>query len=84
LHQYVPESVQKEIMSSFGGLYDFDDTEPVDNVAESAVDYNSIDNIGDIIKNLEIEMRKAAKELAFEKAARLRDRIKELKDISLF
>lgn len=83
-HNIVPESVQKEIMSSFGDLYEFNDSESADNVADKVVDYQSIDNIADIIKNLEIEMRKAAKDLAFEKAARLRDRIKELKDISLF
>lgn len=83
-HNITPESVKKEIMSSFGGLYDFNDADPADKVAETVVDYNSIDNIGDLIKNLEREMRQAAKELAFEKAARLRDRIKELKDISLF
>ena len=35
------------------------------------------------IANLEKEMRLAAKELAFEKAAKLRDKIKELKKISL-
>ena len=35
------------------------------------------------IKKLEKEMQKAAKLLAFEEAARLRDKIKELKEFEL-
>lgn len=45
------------------------------------IDNISIDEIVDeLIDELEKEMRKAAKELDFEKAAKLRDRIKELKE----
>ncbi|MDE4078841.1 excinuclease ABC subunit UvrB [Methanosphaera sp. Vir-13MRS] len=44
------------------------------------IDNISIDEIDELIDELEKEMRKAAKELDFEKAAKLRDRIKELKE----
>jgi excinuclease ABC subunit B len=82
-HGITPETVQKEILSSFGNLYSFDSDQTISNVAEKVADYGTLDNLPDIIHNLEIEMRQAAKELAFEKAAKLRDRIKELKQISL-
>ncbi len=39
------------------------------------------ENIGDIIKNLEIEMKQAAAEMRFEEAAGFRDKIKGLKKI---
>lgn len=82
-HGITPQTIQKEILSSFGSMYVFDADQVVASVAEKTVDYNSLDNLTDIIVNLEKEMRQAAKELAFEKAAKLRDKIKELKQISL-
>jgi excinuclease ABC subunit B len=36
-----------------------------------------------IIQGLESEMKEAVKELAFERAAELRDRIKELRELDL-
>jgi excinuclease ABC subunit B len=44
---------------------------------------NGYDNLDDIIKTLEEEMDRAAKEFAFERAAELRDQIKKLKKIDL-
>ncbi|MFA6009358.1 MAG: excinuclease ABC subunit UvrB [Desulfobacteraceae bacterium] len=82
-HGITPQTIQKEILSSFGSMYVFDADQVVSAVADTKVDYNSLDSLPDIIENLEKEMRLAAKELAFEKAAKLRDKIKELKKISL-
>ena len=82
-HGITPQTIQKEILSSFGSMYVFDADQVVAAVADIKVDYNSLDSLPDIIENLEKEMRLAAKELAFEKAAKLRDKIKELKKISL-
>lgn len=48
---------------------------------EFVSDYESLDDIDAIIENLEKEMRNAAREMAFEYAASLRDRIIELKKI---
>lgn len=82
-HGITPQTIQKEILSSFGNMYVFDADQVVASVADAKVDYNSLDSLPDIIVNLEKEMRQAAKDLAFEKAAKLRDKIKELKKISL-
>ncbi|GAA0177618.1 excinuclease ABC subunit UvrB [Clostridium sediminicola] len=57
-------------------------------VAEEGEDYevnkdiNKMDseNIHELIEKLQVEMKKAAKDLNFEKAAKLRDRIAELKE----
>lgn len=82
-HGITPQTIKKEILSSFGNMYVFDADQVVAAVADTKVDYNSLDSLPDIIVNLEKEMRQAAKDLAFEKAAKLRDKIKELKKISL-
>jgi len=58
--------------------------EQVDNVSERLAKYKSADNIDDIVKAIEDEMNQAARELAFEKAAELRDQIKALKKIMLY
>ena len=49
-----------------------DDIQEIDNI--------TTDEIDEIIKELEKEMKQAAKDLNFEKAAKLRDRIMELKE----
>ncbi|RZB31994.1 MAG: excinuclease ABC subunit B [Desulfobacteraceae bacterium Eth-SRB1] len=78
-----PTTIKKNISSVFGSLYTLDDI-ATDKVAEAIAAYESLDNIDDIIKSLEREMKQAAKELAFERAGELRDQIKELKRIALF
>ena len=44
------------------------------------VDDLSLDDVPELIKKLEIQMKEAAKNLEFEEAAKLRDRIKYLRD----
>jgi excinuclease ABC subunit B len=51
--------------------------------AEEEVEYHSLQELRRDIKRLEAEMHKAAKVLAFEEAARLRDEIKELRQLEL-
>jgi excinuclease ABC subunit B len=58
--------------------------EQVDNVSETLAEYESADSLNDIIQAMEDEMNQAARELAFEKAAELRDQIKALKKIMLY
>ncbi len=82
-HNITPETIRKDITSAFESVYE-DDVAPAGKVMETLAQYESLDNLDDIIKNLEKEMNKAAKELAFEKAAELRDQIKELKKIMLY
>ncbi len=60
------------------------DEKSVSMVSESIAEYGSTDNLEDIISSMKEEMKQAAKALEFEKAAELRDRIKELNDIIIF
>ena len=43
-----------------------------------------LEDLDDIIKDLEVQMEQAAKELAFERASELRDQIKALKKMIVF
>jgi excinuclease ABC subunit B len=73
-HNITPQSIKKAIK---------DITERVKVVAEARAAYSptpiSKDEIQRLIRDLEAQMRKAAKNLEFEKAALLRDRIIELR-----
>ena len=51
--------------------------------AARAVDESATANLGAVIKDLETQMRDAATNLEFEKAARLRDEIKRLRTMEL-
>ncbi len=79
-HDIIPESIQKEITRTF----DFDN-EPAaatfEKVSETVEDYTSMEELEKAITSMESEMLAAAKELEFERAARLRDQIKELKKL---
>jgi len=76
-HGIIPKSIKKPVKE----VFDF-----VEAVAEKKADYRaiskklSIDEIEEVIRQLEKEMYEAAAELDFEKAAYLRDQIKELKN----
>jgi len=76
-----PETIKKEITTIFDSVYEADYV-TVDTVAEAPLDYDTLDDLEDTINALEKEMQAAAEELAFERAALLRDRIKELKQAS--
>jgi len=73
-----PETIKKEITTIFDSVYEADYV-TVDTVAETPLDYDTLDDLEDTINALEKEMQAAAEELAFERAALLRDRIKELR-----
>ncbi|MEA1966996.1 MAG: excinuclease ABC subunit UvrB [Thermodesulfobacteriota bacterium] len=81
-HNIVPSTIVKEIK-----MFDYSMEKKIssDNmeVNESQAGYgiSSSDNIEDIIKGLEKEMREASAKMKFEKAADLRDKIKELTKI---
>jgi excinuclease ABC subunit B len=53
-------------------------------VAEDLTQYKSLDDVDDVIKSLDSEMQAAAKALKFERAADLRDQIKQLKKLIIF
>jgi excinuclease ABC subunit B len=77
-HGIVPVSIKKDVLAleyateEIGGVQ-------LDVAAESPAVYETAEAAESIIKRLEIEMKAAAKELEFERAASLRNRIRALK-----
>jgi len=82
-HGITPTSIQKEITGSFSVLADADYV-TVEKVSERLKGYDSQESLETALKQMETEMRAAARELAFERAAILRDQIAELKKTMLF
>ena len=82
-HGITPATVRSSIKDILATVYEKDYmTVPVQ-TAEVEVEYHSLQDLRQGIKRLEAEMHKAAKVLAFEEAARLRDEIKELRQLEL-
>jgi len=75
-HGIVPQSIQKEV---------HDITEGIKQIAENRGRYNVVreemsrTDMFKVVKDLEIQMKEAARELKFEKAAQFRDEIFELR-----
>jgi len=82
-YNITPTTIKKNITSIFETVYETD-YEQFGNVSETVAEYESTDNLDDIIKAMEDEMNQAARELAFEKAAELRDQIRAIKKIMLY
>jgi excinuclease ABC subunit B len=78
-HGITPESIRKNIGELLSSVYEADYV-GVPEVADKPEErYRSLDDLNKEIKVLEKQMRDAAKALEFEKAAQIRDRLKELK-----
>jgi excinuclease ABC subunit B len=77
-HGIVPTSIKKDVLSLEYATAEMDDVQ-LDLAAESPAVYGAEETTGQIIKRLETEMKAAAKELEFERAAVLRNRIRALK-----
>jgi excinuclease ABC subunit B len=78
LHHIKPESIQKEIRP----VFDFGaekDQPPANQVAEKISEYKSLEDLDSVIRSLEEQMNQAARDLEFERAADLRDQIRELR-----
>ncbi len=73
-----PQSVIKPLDPELIRIYEGDYYE-LPAVAERAVEYSSAEELEQEIKRLEQEMREAAKQFEFERAAVLRDQVKKLK-----
>ncbi len=82
-HQITPESVEKEIPHIFETVCEADPVTAAP-VREAPVDYGNPDAWEQHIAALEAEMKAAAADLAFERAAQLRDRISDLKKRLVF
>ena len=77
-HGIVPTSIKKDVPSLEYPTAEVNDAQ-LDLVAESSSVYGEEEATEQIIKRLEVEMKAAAKELKFERAAALRNRIRALK-----
>ena len=77
-HGIVPTSIKKDVLSLEYATAEMDDVQ-LDLAAESPAVYGVEEATEQIIKRLETEMKAAAKELEFERAAALRNRIRALK-----
>ena len=78
-HGITPESIKKNIGELLSSVYEADYV-GVPEVEETPEErYRTLDDIEQEIKVLEKQMREAAKALEFEKAAELRDRLKQLR-----
>jgi excinuclease ABC subunit B len=84
-HGITPETIRKDITP----IFSFDNQEDRDRfdtarISETVEKFQTLDDIDRRIRKLEKEMRQAAQALEFEKAAELRDQIKELQGVVVF
>jgi excinuclease ABC subunit B len=81
-HKITPTTIVKRMPDVLTSIYEADYvTIPL--AAEKAADYVSSGELPRMLEDLKREMRKAAEKLEFEKAAELRDKIKELQQLEL-
>jgi excinuclease ABC subunit B len=81
-HNITPTSIRKSIKNILSSIYEADYyTIPL--VAEAQAEYISPKEIPKLVKKLKKEMREAAQELDFERAALLRDRIRDIQEAEL-
>jgi excinuclease ABC subunit B len=74
-----PESIVRPLDMSLAGILEADYVELASAEADGIPDFKNQEELDEFIAKLEIEMRETAKRFEFEKAAKLRDRIKELR-----
>ena len=82
-HQITPTTIKKDIVSLFDALTG-SDSDQMEAVAEPAANFESMEDLDQLIARLEKQMHAAAEELAFERAAQLRDRIRDLRQQGVF
>ena len=82
-HGITPRGVQKRIKDIIDGVYDADAARTELKAAQTVAAYKVMDekSLTRQVKRLEKDMLEAAKNLEFERAAELRDRLKELKQV---
>jgi len=83
-HNIIPMTIKKEISTALISKFYPKSDSQLFQVEEKATNYASYENLETQIASLEKQMNAAAKELQFEKAAELRDRIRVLKKLIVF
>jgi excinuclease ABC subunit B len=82
-HSINPETIVKDFVNVLSGLGQTEQKNEWERFVEDAAAYGRPEKLAKEIKRLEKEMRAAAKELAFEQAAALRDRLLHLRQVYL-
>jgi excinuclease ABC subunit B len=83
-HGITPETIKKSMGSILGSIEEKDYYTPPGGVAEAGEEYGvAPKDIPKMVKKLRKEMLAAAKQLDFESAAQLRDRVKKLEELEL-
>jgi len=82
VHNITPASIQKNIEDVLGSVYEADYV-TVPDMAEEEAEYLTPELIRDMVRDLEKKMKRAAKQLEFEEAARFRDEIRALEQKEL-
>jgi excinuclease ABC subunit B len=78
-HHITPESIKKNLGELLSSVYEADYVTVPVAAEEPEERYRTLDDLDKEIKVLEKQMREAAKALEFEKAAQIRDRLKQLR-----
>ena len=82
-HGITPETIVKSIGAILGSVYE-QDYPAIPEVAEGRLDLATAKELEREIKKLNKAMKRASQQLEFEKAAEIRDKIKELRQLELF
>jgi excinuclease ABC subunit B len=77
-HNITPESIVRPVEMSLAAIVEADYTDLTDQ-ADGIPDFKSQEELDGYVAKLEVDMREAAKRFEFEKAAKLRDTIRELR-----
>ncbi len=77
-HGITPESISRPLTMSLAGIAEMDYVD-VTQGSDGLPDFKSQDELDQYIANLENDMREAAKRFEFEKAAKLRDMVREMR-----
>lgn len=82
VHRITPQGVKKAVKNILASIYEADYV-TVPAVSDIQEEYASVKEIASVIQKLKKEMKEAASELQFERAAVLRDRVKRLEKMEL-
>ncbi len=79
-HGIVPQSILKNMDLGLAAILKAEYGDPIDEPTVEATEFNTQADLDLYLEKLEADMREAAKRFEFEKAARLRDTLKELRE----
>jgi len=82
VHRITPQTIKKSVRNILASIYE-SDYFTVPTVSDVQEEYGSVREIPEVIRSLKEEMKKAASQLEFERAAGIRDKIQRLEELEL-